>query len=291
MSWVRAASASLFVAALLARLPAGAAATPPGVWLEPAPPRGRAVALLLHGLNLRPEKMDPLGHTLRRRGVEVYRAALPGHEAGGASMAESSRADALSGVREAFDQAAGRARALGAPLYLAAFSLGATVSLDLALGQKDVRFDRMVLLAPGSAPRYERLLRTLRWLAPKAALPSLAPASHRVRNTTPLAAYGLALDSAAALRERKTQQSNLDVPALVLVDPRDRVIHAGRLRADIAARGLPWRVVDVHARGRLARRTGYHLIVDPEAVGEEEWGRMTDEITRFLEPPASPAPR
>ena len=39
----------------------------------------RGVALVIHGLNLKPERMQPLANELRRWGITVVLCALRGH--------------------------------------------------------------------------------------------------------------------------------------------------------------------------------------------------------------------
>ena len=48
-------------------------------WITPAPVPERAVALLVHGLNLRPSRMQPLAQALAQQGIRVLRVTLHGH--------------------------------------------------------------------------------------------------------------------------------------------------------------------------------------------------------------------
>ncbi len=121
----------------------------------------RGCALVIHGLNLRPEKMQPIISQLTAAGIDVLRLSLRGHgknyTLSGDFDEEQARMEAFRNVSYpmwmneahlAYQQLKKRGAEKGVPLYLAAFSLGGLIGLDLLASNSDVQFDRLILFAP-----------------------------------------------------------------------------------------------------------------------------------------------
>jgi hypothetical protein len=256
---------------------------PPGSsdrWF-PAEGETRAVALVLGGLNLAPARMESLCALLGRLGVESRLAVFTGHDGDLGALRKVRRADFLADAGRGWDEAARRARELGRPLLLAAFSLGAVVGNDLLHAREETRFDAMLLFAPAFTPRPATRLLRLLWPFRRLVLPSASPAGWRANRGTSIAAYRALFDSAAALEARGFARSNL--PATVFVDPRDELVSLRALRRLAARHGLGrWRFVELtRSRGRLPRPV-HHLVIGPEEIGEEEWARVEAECALLL---------
>lgn len=249
-------------------------------WFPAAGPP-RAVALVLHGLNLAPMRMESLCVSLGRQGVESRLVVFAGHDGELEALRGVRRESFLADAERGWSEAARRARELGVPLLLAAFSLGAVVGNDLLNSREEVHFDAMLLLAPAFTPR--PAARLLRLLSPfgRLVIPSASPAAWRANRGTSVAAYRALFDSIAALEASGFARSNL--PALVFLDPQDELVSLRGLRGLIARRGLDrWRLVELSNAGSLLARPVHHLILGPEALGAAEWSRVEAEIERLL---------
>ena len=266
---------------------------------QSATPRG--VALVIHGLNVRPNAMQPLANCLAAAGVECLLLSLHGHGDNvapppGQSAATDSAPARLEAFRRvsyalwrdetaaAYAIARARSRRLDAPLLLAGFSLGALMGCTLALTEPDVRFDRLILLAPALVLRpHSRLPRLLaRW--PRFVIPSLAPPAYRANRGTPVAAY-MALYAALA-RFGRGDLRRLDAPALVLIDPADELAsYAGLAR--LCERLPRWTLCPV-AKSAGAAHQVHHLVIDAPSVGQAAWTDMCARITAFVQEPSSP---
>ena len=243
------------------------------------------VALVLHGLNVDPQRMEPLAQALNSFGIEALRCSLMGHGANYLPLPGVSAADArlaslrrvtsslwLDEVRAACAIAAQRAAQQGVPLYLLGFSLGGLLGCTAMLSAADVHFDRLVLLAPALAiHRRSRVLTLLaRW--PQLVIPSATPAAYRANPGTTVAAYN-ALYAAQALCERELD-GRLNVPALLFVDPQDELVSAAGLEQLVASRRLTrWQFHLVH-KGAGACTRYHHLLIDSPSVGPDVWGTM-----------------
>jgi pimeloyl-ACP methyl ester carboxylesterase len=249
-------------------------------WFNSASPV-KAVALVLHGLNMLPSRMTPLSTWLASRGVDAYRATLRGHDGDMPAFKAATRQDYLDDTLTAYDIAATRARAAGVPLHLLAFSFGALVAFDLLHTHVPTRFDRAVLFAPALAPRPStRLVRALS-MFPRLVLRSASRRDFRVFDGSPIAAFNALFAAVGALE--RARYARADLPTLVFVDPKDVLVSLAaieRLARDFAISA--WRVVPVTTdRGRLTR-TFHHLITEPDAVGDDLWREMTSMAAAHL---------
>ncbi len=265
------------------------------------PPRG--VALVLHGLNVRPARMIPLATCLAAAGVECLCLSLRGHgdnflrpptqtrrqnqqkQDDAAARLESFRRVSFvlwrDEVGAAYAIARARSDQLGAPLLLAGFSLGAALGCTLALTQPGVHFERMILLAPALALRRKSRVPLLfaRW--PRAVIPSLAPAQYRANRGTPIAAYR-ALDDALT-RFARGDRRRLDTPTLLLADPQDELVsYAGLQR--LASQQPQWTLRPVVKSGYATAYPVHHLVIDVEAVGVATWADICACVTAFVQP-------
>ena len=264
-------------------------------WFPANNPRPVAgVALAIHGLNYRPERMLPLVDCFTAAGVDCLSLSLHGH---GDNYLAQSGLDVDAARLESFRRvtyelwrdetaaayAIARARAdeLGVPLLLTGFSLGALMSCTLAATRPDVRFERMVLFAPALALRpWSGLPRLLR-RRPRTMIPSAAPHTYRANRGTSSAAYNALFAALADLQRGEFQR--LNVPALVLADRADELVsYAGLAR--LAAQLPAWTLCPVRKTGR-AGREHHHLVIGAPAVGEAAWKDSTARITAFLGAP------
>lgn len=254
-------------------------------WQEAQGPL-RGVALVVHGLNQRPECMGPVSDLLATQGIGCVGLALAGHGDNylpmpglgpdAARMASFQRAHAglwLGEARAGYALARTLSEQDGVLLHLAAYSLGGLVLCDLITREETVRFDRMLLLAPALAIRpWTRMLRLLA-NRPELVIRSFTPSVYRANpRGTPMAAYNVLF--ALADHFAKHAGPALDLPTLVFVDPADELVSAVGLTALIAAKGWRrWRVEPVY-KTPPALGQYHHLLTGPEAVGAATWTRM-----------------
>lgn len=258
------------------------------VWREASGARtASTVALLVHGLNVNPLRMDPLAHELNSWGAATLRCTLSGHAnslpAGEARLAslrqvtyELWREEAEAAYRVAAQQAERRS----VPLVLVAFSLGALIGCTAVLHSANMQFAKLVLYAP--ALRIRRRSRILELLShwPQLVVPSLSPAAYRANAGTPIAAYNALF---AAQRDFERQAGpRLNVPTLVFADPRDEMVSYRGLHQLIAEHGLTqWQLQPVQ-KSADANTSYHHLLIDRESVGHAAWRQMMAQMRSHL---------
>ena len=151
----------------------------------------KGVALVIHGLNLRPDKMQTIISVLAESGMDVLRLSLRGHGENYTHRAdmdeEQARLEAFKAVSFplwlneaylAYTQVREKAAQKKVPLFFVGFSLGGLIGLDLFASQPEVYYDRMILFAP--AIKLHSLHYLGRILSPMSRLviPSMAPDSY-----------------------------------------------------------------------------------------------------------------
>ena len=262
--------------------------------------RFQGVALVVHGLNLRPERMEFLIKPLNRAGIEVLNVSLYGHgdnyrhngsweeeEARLASFRTVTYALWSSEVYDAYQKASQRTRQKKAPLFFVGYSLGGLLGCELQVSRPEVQFDRMVLFAP--ALKITQKLHLLKALMPfpDLVLDSLSSEEYRANAGTPMAAYKAFFE--ALNRFEKHINGRLNVPTLMFMDRNDEFISYGKTREMIAEERLDqWRMMDVEKGPPATTLYGHHLLIDETVVGEVMWSKMQAALLSHLLPSERP---
>jgi len=254
----------------------------------------KGIALIIHGLNLRPEKMESIIAILTGMGVDALNVSLRGHgqnysQQDGSNDAQA-RLNAFKSVsydlwREeiyaAYNIAKIRSTQNGIPLFFVGFSFGALMGVDLLASRPDVEFDRMVLFAPGLKihSRYQ----IVRILAPFPGLtvPSFAIKSYRANDGTPIAAYNALLDSLEHLDHNLN--SKINVPALIFIDKKDEFVSYDELKKLVENENLDrWKFHEVKKEAGGEPGKIHHLIIDEASTGQDAWREITDVMVEHL---------
>jgi alpha-beta hydrolase superfamily lysophospholipase len=237
-----------------------------------------AVALVLPGLNLKPDRMDALVRILTDNGVLVLRGSLTGHS-GSRELLQTVSADTwISDCLASYESAFEESKRHEVPIFFVGYSLGCLVVLDAMERCERVRFDRLVLFAPAVTPR--PFARAARFLGKKFIVPSITPEAYRVHDGIPASAYHALLELARHLQA--SGYSNIDVPALVFIDKRDELIGYRSLIRLTKTRLTRWRIIEVDKEKSKLPRSFHHLIVDEDSIGTEQWRSIRKEVAEFI---------
>ncbi|MGK5087367.1 alpha/beta fold hydrolase [Bdellovibrionota bacterium FG-2] len=252
------------------------------MWFSAIAPPVRAVVLVVHGLNLRPQCMDPLCQVLLAQNFDVLRATLKGHQGPIEEMQAVTLETWMAELEIQVQDAQNRARSLGVPLFFLGFSLGGL--LGCLLQSQGARFDRQILMAPGIAPRVlTRAVKFLDIFGSTFLVPSLSPAGYGAHDATSLAAYHAAFQAVEKLQASDKSRQNL--PTLLIIDPKDAIVDFNHLTEFITDNQLnQWRVFTTSTHDSKVQGTYHHLIIDEASLGSQEWSRVTAEISTFLSP-------
>ncbi|MGK5086166.1 alpha/beta fold hydrolase [Bdellovibrionota bacterium FG-2] len=250
------------------------------MWLYAPPSSVRAVVLVVHGLNLRPERMDPLCKILHTEDFDVLRVALKGHQGSLVEMQSVTLEEWTIELEHQARDAQIRARHLGVPFFFLGFSLGGLLGCLLKI--RGIDFDRQILMAPGIAPRpLARAIRLLEAFGGEFLIPSFSPEGYGVHDATSLAAYRATLRAVEILAA--SEKSVLNLPTLLIIDPKDTLVNFRHLTEFIQNNKLiQWKTLKTSTLHSQIRGTYHHLIIDEASLGTEEWVRVASEIRSFL---------
>ncbi len=255
----------------------------------------KGVALVIHGLNLRPDKMQTIISVLAGSGIDVLRLSLRGHGENYSHHPgideEHARLQAFKDVsfslwRDeaylAYTQIRQKAAEKKVPLFFVGFSLGGLVGLDLFASRSDVQYDRVILFAP--AIKLHPLHYLARILAPMSRLviPSMAPDSYLSnKKGTPMAAYNALFEGLKHFEKHMNQR--LNVPTLIFIDEDDEFIPVRAIEKMQNKMQLnQWKLYIVEKDATANRDSFHHHIIDEFSTGKAVWEKMMATATTFL---------
>lgn len=254
------------------------------------------VALILHGLNLRPAKMRSIIDELTAVQIDALKVSFYGHgqnyPRAGKLDAKESRMEALKGVTyqlwneetyQAYCLARKRSDHFGVPLFLVGYSLGGLLGTDLFASRNDVRFERMVLFAPALDLR--PILYTgkiLSWF-PRLIIPSLASNSYREHSGLPIAAYNALFTALQHFKNNLTLK--LNVPTLVFIDREDELVSYKGLMQIARQQQLDAWSFHLIEKGKIGlKERMHHLLIDQGSVGANMWRKIKQAMIQHLFP-------
>lgn len=253
------------------------------LWHEEPEGEPKAVVILLHGLNLKPGRMDDWASVLQSRGAHIIRFALYGHTGDRGHMAKATADIWRAQFDEALEVAHDVANKRHIPIYFVGFSLGALVGLEALARHKAHLFEKMVLIAPAlSAPWYSRAaINSLAIFGRGFMLPSRSPEGYRANKGTTIAAYQSLFELKDALLASGLKYANIDT--LVLIDRHDELVNSKNIRNIIWDFKLNhWRLEIVDNRYAYDNYGFRHLMVDKESVGSKLWASLSQMLTEHL---------
>jgi esterase/lipase len=257
------------------------------IWTEsPKSSPTKAVVIILHGLNLKPEKMDSWARLMAEHGAYVVRCALSGHAFESIKEMSQVRASAWQQeMKKAGEIAEELAKKEKLPIYFLAFSLGALVGLDYLarLELSGPLFEKMVLIAPALAiPWYSRFaINTLGLFSKTLILPSRSPAPYRAQRGTSIAAYQALFAIKDSLEKAHYRNSNQKT--LVLIDKHDELVPMAALKKIIAQERLSqWKLEIVNNRFAFDNYGFRHLMIDEEAIGMDLWTDLSSRVLKHF---------
>lgn len=232
----------------------------------------RPKIVFFHGLNNNPECFNPLMTYFRESGFETEMIILPCH---GANRKEAKNS------REAlrvFDQSM---KKLEDTKYFAiAFSHGA-LYLQLWLEKNpECRPLKQILLAPALFIRKQKLIEKAMKILPSFVLiKSLAPKAFRRYEILTAGEYNILVQGMVTYQK---VMKELKVPSLVLIDPKDELVHAQNLKKKLEEKNHGFEVQFIE-RPYLKKGLGcHHILFHPDYFKESDWKEFTQKLENFL---------
>ncbi|MFO7556304.1 MAG: alpha/beta hydrolase [Desulfobacterales bacterium] len=252
------------------------------------------VALVIHGLNLRPGKMESIISLLAHYGMDVLNVSLRGHgqnftQKEGVDI-RSARMDAFKTVsyqlwidetHRAYRLAKKRSDEKNVPLFFIGFSMGGLMGADLFASYPDVCFDKMVLFAPAFKLHGITYFGKLLSPFPRLVIPTLASTSYLTNSGTPMAAYNALFE--AVRHFNKNIHRKLNIPTIILIDKKDELVSYQGLRRMVEKENLDQWKFHLIQKGQIdVKEKMNHLIIDEPSVGKDIWNEIQTIIIKHL---------
>lgn len=254
----------------------------------------KGVALIVHGLNLKPERMQSIITELNDAGIDVLNMSLRGHgnnylrnphlsddQARMESFQTVTYRLWLAEIYTAYLKVRQRAYNKRVPVFFVGYSLGGLMGCDLLLLQHDVSYDRMVLFAPALSITVEGYLLKALMPFPNMVIDSLSPIYYRSNVGTPMAAYKALFE--AVDHFDKNANDKLNKPTLIFIDEKDEFVPFVKLNEIIMQRKLDrWQIQIVQKDNDVGEKVSHHLMIDSDSVGKQMWQQMKKAIKTHL---------
>jgi alpha-beta hydrolase superfamily lysophospholipase len=251
-------------------------------WIvEPDRPEQPTV-VLVHGLNNRPETIDPIAYELQQEGFASIRCNLRGHYGPTESKYLASADGWLEDLNLSCKEAI--AKSGNGPLFAIGFSLGGAVILNHLLDNPGFQFERIVFLAPAikltptcQAGPLARLIGHLPF-----SVPSIAPPTHRAFTFTPLRAYKGLFELISRLHRPEALERFRKLEVLLLIDRKDELVSACQTAKWIERSKLEsWTIKYLIPAYGISRHR-HHLIIDQQCLDLESWEELTASVIGHL---------
>ena len=253
------------------------------------------VALVIHGLNSRPDKMESIIARMNDVGIDCLNLSLRGHGENYSDFNHTESADARletfksvtyplwkTEAHQAYQLVERRSKLYATPLFFVGFSMGGLLGVDLLSSNPKVTFDKMVLFAPAIKMHKRNSFLKILSPFPRIVIPSSAHKSYLTNNGTPIAAYNALFEMYAHLEDNLNPKIN--IPTVVFIDKQDELISFSGLQNMIQDQNLDqWKIHPVKKDKTATKIKMHHLIIDETSVGNNMWQEIVNvTITHFL---------
>ncbi len=254
----------------------------------------RGVALVVHGLNLKPERMQSIIAELNDAGIDVLNLSLRGHGNNYLKNSNLSSDEArlesfrsvtyglwLDEIHSAYLKVRQRASRKNVPVFFVGFSIGGLMGCNLILLHADVFYDRMVLFAPALNITVESYLLKALMPFPNMVIDSLSPLYYRANKGTPMAAYKALFEAVQTFNNNANER--LNKPTIIFIDEQDEFVSSSKLNEMITQWNLNhWQIQIVQKDNNIGEKVSHHLMIDRNSVGKKMWKQMKKAIKRHL---------
>lgn len=228
--------------------------------------------IILHGLNNNSSTWDEFESVMKERGFRTVRVTLPGH---------GDKRDEGQNFEEAlknFDRTL--TPHVQEPYFVVAYSLGALFFSNWLIGRKENLPLRMVFLAPALYLRKEKWIRKIIGsLHPKLPIPSIAPRDIMLYKTLFVWEYRNLL---SGIERFQNSKEPVQVPSLVMLDPKDELIDAERLKSEWQKKTPGSEVIFLERPQQKWGPSNHHILFHSKYFTGQEWEFYLQTIEQFL---------
>ena len=237
----------------------------------------KGVALVVHGLNLQPRKMDPLCDELRKIGFASLRISLAGHGKGenkNLSISAQTWIDQVDQAKRKIDTFSSKHNV--SKIYLG-YSLGGLLGLVTMLKSDQQTYDKVILFAPAiSLHWFTKLMKSTYLLGQSFSLPSMTPKEYAANTHLTVAFYRGLFDLYEQFHSQENYQ-NINQPTKIFISPKDELISKKGIDHFLTKEKLNnWETISSSSQNSKLEERYEHLIIDRPSVGAEQWSLIIE---------------
>jgi esterase/lipase len=238
-------------------------------------------ALVIHGLNSRPEKMSEIIDALNKHGHDVLLLKLIGHNNDLSRMKKVTYDQWNDQILAAFNKVVEKNCNEGGKITLVGYSLGAVLAMDMLANNPQLKAHQTILFSPAiSVKNTSYFVKAFGVFGKGFVVPSFSSDNYKAQNGTTVAAYRALFETIASFE--KGDLSLLNIPTLVFVDKKDELVSYKGLK-EIAKQLDKWKLVTVTNKNTTMKKSYHHLTITEESLGADEWNNVVmSELDKFL---------
>ncbi len=240
------------------------------------------IAVLSHGLNLKPEKLSEIRRVLEDCGGHVVPIALMGHRGNMDEMRHVSLSIWIRELSTHCEYAQTLSNKHRIPLVFVGYSMGALL-LELFLSKNlNFKVDQRIYFAPAfSFHWWTQLKFVLKIIPSQLIFKGLTPAPYNSCRGASIAAYKSLFRAADQLKIIGFRK--LKSPVLIFADPKDELVNIKGIYRMIEEKNLDhWKLELVHSNLKREGRVYHHLIIDSNCLEKHEWIKVSSMMKSFI---------
>ena len=251
----------------------------------------KSLALVTHGLNLKPSRMNEIVKTLTASGALVLRLSLSGHRGSKVEQLNVLLEQWLNSYELAINILIKKKKELEKhsqidyPLYSFSYSLGSLIHLNAVMKLDQKIFKHSLMLAPAAWIKwYSYWAKILFFLPDYISIPSANHRHYRSQRGTSLASYRAlyqGIDKWHNFHEAKSLKSI--APLTIIMDPEDELVSLDKIKEFLKKHPeIQANIIEIQNAQALIKPSFHHLIIDKKSVGEGQWSLIQGEIRSTL---------
>jgi len=238
------------------------------------PMDAKGIVLLVHGLNLKPKKMEEIGEVFKKNKISPIYISLTGHNKN-TSWKQVTKKRWRIDFYKPLCQAHVNAMQRKIPLYAVGHSLGAVVIQD-ALEKYKVPFKEVFYLSPAFRTRwYTGFITLLFKMGLESSIPSSNFVEYRAKDDTSLLAYKAMWEMNESLNFKDSVKKN------IYMDLRDELVDFTNTRS-LCNLMKNCKFHHLTNKPKERGKTIYHLNVDQDSNGIKSWQYLTRSFEKAL---------
>ena len=245
-----------------------------------------AVFVVVHGFNVKPEKMATVENLILSHGGLALECALSGHRNNYVEMVEANIDDWVKDARHFLNVGKELARQHDVPLYFLGYSLGGLVELTRATREDDLQYDKYFFLAPPIKLRsLSKIYRYLNIFKRNFNIPSDGLKKYRMYDQLPLSAYNALYEANDEITLQNKSKEIWNIPTRIFIDVKDELIDFEKTVRFINMNRLTnWEVIPItKEKQSFFQRNPHHICIDEYTMNAHVWEKFCNKLVEHFD--------